>query len=55
MNGLHVIRKEIILKNKTWYTSKVLPFEIPIETGLMIDTPYEFQIAKHMFKIFSND
>ena len=55
MNGLHVIRKEIILKTKTWYTSKVLPFEIPIETGLMIDTPYEFQIAKHMFKIFNND
>ena len=54
MNGLHVIRKEIILKTKTWYTSKVLPFEIPIETGLMIDTPYEFQIAKHMFKIFNN-
>ena len=55
MNGLHVIRKEIILKTKTWYTSKVLPFEIPIETGLMIDTPYEFQIAKQMFKIFNND
>ena len=55
MNGLHVIRKEIILKTKTWYTSKVLPFEIPIETRLMIDTPYEFQIAKQMFKIFNND
>ena len=55
MNGLHVIRKEIILKTKTWYTSKVLPFEIPIETGLMIDTPYEFQIAKQTFKIFNND
>ena len=54
MNGLHVIRKEIILKTKTWYTSKVLPFEIPIETGLMIDTPFEFQIAKKMFKIFNS-
>ena len=55
MNGLHVIRKEIIVKTKTWYTSKVLPFEIPIETGLMIDTPFEFQIAKNMFKIFNRD
>ena len=55
MNGLHVIRKEIILKTKTWYTPKILPYEIPIETGLMIDTPFEFQIAKHMFKIFNND
>ena len=55
MNGLHVMRKESINKSKTWYTSKILPFEIPIETGLMIDTNFEFQIAKHMFKIFNKD
>jgi len=55
MNGLHVMRKESIKKSKTWYTSKILPFEIPIETGLMIDTNFEFQIAKHMFKIFNKD
>jgi len=49
------MRKESIKKSKTWYTSKILPFEIPIETGLMIDTNFEFQIAKHMFKIFNKD
>ena len=25
---------------------KMIPYEIPIETGLMIDTEYEFNIAK---------
>ena len=34
---------------------KILPYEIPIQTGLMIDTNYEFQIAKNMFKIFNTD
>ena len=55
MNGLHVMRKESIVRSKTWYTSKILPFEIPIETGLMIDTNFEFQIAKNMFRIFSKN
>ena len=55
MNGLHVLQKKLFLKYKTWYMPKILPFEIPIETGLMIDTNFEFQIAKHMFKIFNID
>jgi len=29
---------------------KVLPYEIPEETGLMIDTELEFQIAELMVK-----
>ena len=49
------MRKESIVRSKTWYTSKILPFEIPIETGLMIDTNFEFQIAKNMFRIFSKN
>ena len=55
MNGLHVMRKNSIKKSKTWYMPKILPFEIPIETGLMIVRNFEFQIAKHMFKIFMTD
>ncbi len=55
MNGLHVMRKDSIMKEKTWYTKKILPFEIPIETGLMIDTNFEFQIAKKMFREFYSD
>ena len=55
MNGLHVVTKHSIQNSKTWLTKKVLPYEIPIETGLMIDTNFEFLIAKHMFKIFNVD
>jgi len=53
MNGLHVFRKNSITKSKRLDASKILPFEIPIETGLMIDTNFEFNIAKHMFKILN--
>ena len=55
MSGFHVLQKSSLLKYKTWYMPKILPYEIPIQTGLMIDTNYEFQIAKNMFKIFNTD
>ena len=55
MNGFHVLQRSSFLRYKTWYMPKVLPYEIPIQTGLMIDTDYEFQIAKNMFKVFSTD
>jgi CMP-N-acetylneuraminic acid synthetase len=55
MSGFHILNKLRFLKHKTWYMPKILPYEIPIETGLMIDTNYEFLIAKHMFKIFNVD
>jgi len=29
---------------------KTLPYEIPIETGLMIDTEFEFKIAEMIFQ-----
>ena len=51
MNGLDIMKKDSIGKSTD---PKILPFEIPIETGLMIDTPFEFLIAKHMFKIFNS-
>ena len=27
---------------------KTIPYEIPLETGLMIDTEFEFKIAEYM-------
>ena len=54
-SGFHVLQKSSFLRHKTWYMPKILPYEIPIQTGLMIDTNYEFQIAKNMFKIFNTD
>ena len=38
------------LKSKKIYSSKVLPYEIKPENGLMIDTPYEFVVAECLGK-----
>ena len=45
LNGLFVIDVKKFLKHKTIIMPKILPYEIPAETGLMIDTEFEFQIA----------
>ena len=39
-----------MIKFKTWSMPNTIPYEIPIETGLMIDTEYEFKIAEEIFK-----
>ena len=50
MNGLHTFDAKKFLKSGKMSLSESIPFEIPIETGLMIDTEYEFQIAKLFFE-----
>ena len=49
MNGLHTydLQKFLLPKRKIkTELHKALPIEIPIESGLMIDTEFEFQTAK---------
>ena len=46
LNGLYVYDVNKFLKHKTGFPPKTLPLEIPPETGLMIDTEQEFQIAR---------
>lgn len=52
LNGLLTFKAKTILNPKTTYSnlSKTIIYEIPIETGVMIDTEFEFEIAKAMFK-----
>lgn len=45
LNGLFALYANRLLKYGRFYMPKTLPYEIPPETGLMIDTEYEFQIA----------
>ena len=45
-NGLHTYDVKKFLKAGKTLKSKSIPFEIPPITGLMIDTEFEFQIAK---------
>ena len=46
MNGLYIFNSKRFLKKGKSVMQKMIPYEIPIETGLMIDTEYEFNIAK---------
>jgi len=46
LNGLFTFYADELLKHKKLYMPKILPYEIPPETGLMIDTEFEFQIAE---------
>lgn len=46
LNGLFVINACRFMKYKKIYMPKILPYDIPIERGLMIDTEFEFKIAE---------
>ena len=46
LNGLYTINANKFLKNGIKIFEEMYPCEIPIENGLMIDTKFEFKIAK---------
>lgn len=50
LNGLFVYDVKSLLKFKTQYPPKGLLWEIPLESGLMIDTELEFKTAEMMIK-----
>ena len=50
LTGLQTFNVKQFLKYKRIYMPKILPFEILPETGLMIDTEFEFQIANQIMK-----
>ena len=52
LNGLYVYNTEKFLKMKKTDLGKTLPYIIPMETGVMIDTEFEFMIVKLFFEKF---
>jgi len=48
LNGLFTINVNKLLKYGRWHMPKILPCVILPETGFMIDTEFEFQIAEMM-------
>ena len=50
LTGFQTINVKSFQKFKKIYMPKVLPVEIPQETGLMIDTEFEFSLAECIFK-----
>mgnify|MGYP003340419544 CR=1 FL=1 len=50
LTGLYTFDVKKFLKNKKTFTKKVVPLVIPIESGVMIDTEFEFNVVKCLFK-----
>jgi CMP-N-acetylneuraminic acid synthetase len=50
LTGLQTFNVKQFLKYKRIYMPKILPFEVLPETGLMIDTEFEFQVANQIIK-----
>ena len=50
LSGLWVFDAKKFLKYKTTFVPKIIPHEIPPETGFMIDTKFEFQIAEYIMQ-----
>lgn len=48
LTGLYTINVSSFKRYKKIHMPKTLPYEIPPDTGLMIDTEYEFQIAREI-------
>jgi CMP-N,N'-diacetyllegionaminic acid synthase len=46
LNGLFAFKPEKLLKYNNTFMPKIIPYEIPSETGLMIDTELEFKLAE---------
>ena len=46
VNGaIYLARREVILKEKTWYTKRTYTYIMPPERSLDIDTPWDFYLA----------
>jgi len=50
INGLHVFKVKELVKYKKLFIPKILAYEIPMETGIMIDTEFEFKIADYIIR-----
>jgi len=50
LNGLFTAYADRFLKFRTLFMPRILPYEIPPETGLMIDTETEFQIVQMLLR-----
>jgi len=50
LNGLFVFNPDKLLKYNNSFMPRILPYEIPSETGLMIDTELEFKFAEMLIQ-----
>ena len=50
LNGLFTFNVESLLHYQKLFMPKILPYEISQSAGFMIDTKFEFELAKQIFK-----
>jgi len=50
LTGFHIFDVDKLLKYQNFFMPKILPYEISPETGLMIDTKFEFTIAELLIR-----
>ena len=50
LNGLFVINVKEFLKKRETLKLRAIPYEIPMQSGWMIDTEWEFRMAELMYK-----
>ena len=55
LNGLFVINVKEFLKKRETLKLRAIPYEIPMQTGWMIDTEWEFRMAELMYKYKLNN
>lgn len=50
-NGaIYLVRRDVILKKKTWYTNRTFPYLMEKERSLDIDTPWDIYLANLIMK-----
>jgi CMP-N,N'-diacetyllegionaminic acid synthase len=51
LNGaIYLIKREILLKKKTFFVDNTFPYIMPVEKSIDIDTPWEMHLAELLFE-----
>ena len=48
--AVYMVKREIMLEQKTFYTERTFPYIMPIERSVDIDTPWDFALAEMMLQ-----
>ena len=51
LNGaIYLIKRDILLKNESFYTENTFGFRMPVENSLDIDSPWDMHLAELILK-----
>ena len=56
VNGaIYLVKTEILLEKKTWYTDRTFAYVMPEERSLDVDTPFDFHLAELVLEAAATD